>query len=125
MLEVEVTDEDDLSGIGDTFVNLIYSLALSNTLKRPVGKRASNLVLKEALLRSTVRSKAGTRLKRQEMGDFVESELFRAWLKGHISIEECVGVLGEAMRKEEEVREASIRAFAELLDEVERRIEGG
>lgn len=121
MLDFEVTEKHDLSAIGDSFVNLIYSLALSNVLGRPVGKRAPNLMLKEALLGSGVRQKAGTRLKKQEMGDFVESELFRAWIEGYVTLEECVRILTDAMRKEEDVKSASIIAFAELLDEVEKR----
>ena len=128
MLEFEVKDFRELSGIGDSLVNLIYSLALSNTLKRPVGKRAPNYVLSKALAASNLRELAGKRVDRSEMGDVVEALIFDAWIKNRITLEACVVILAENLaenlkcpegsntrRDAREIRDASIQAFAALL----------
>lgn len=118
MLRFDVRDMRELSGVGDNFVNLIYSLALSNALKKPMGKKVSNYILAEALIRSGLREKAGGRLDKHGMADFVECAIFHAWLKEKISIEECVEILTQNLKdvkEQRKIRDASIKAFTELL----------
>ncbi|MEE8168620.1 MAG: ribonuclease III family protein, partial [Candidatus Hydrothermarchaeales archaeon] len=87
----------ELSSIGDSFTNLIYSIAVSQALKKPVGRKASNHVLSQALLLSGLRDKAGSRLDKGEMADFVEALIFYAWIKHRITLEECVAILRKAL----------------------------
>lgn len=120
MLEFEAGIEE-LSSTGDSFVNFIYSLALSNTFQRPMGRKASNDVLSEALLRAGLRERLGSRVTRHEMADYLEGLLFFAWTKDQISLLECVTVLTEGLRKKREagIREASISAFEGLLSQLD------
>ncbi|MFQ5815363.1 MAG: ribonuclease III family protein [Candidatus Hydrothermarchaeaceae archaeon] len=118
-------DLAELSSIGDSFVNLIYSLAVSKTIGKPIGKRASNHVLSQSLLKSGLREKAGRRLDKGALADYVEAMIFQAWIKGEIELEECVSILSSHLTGEAEdpykLRKSSIIAFAALLSEIARR----
>ncbi|MEE9594793.1 MAG: ribonuclease III family protein [Candidatus Hydrothermarchaeales archaeon] len=121
-------DLSELASIGDSFVNLIYSLAVSKTIGKPVGKRASNHVLSQSLLKSGLREKAGRRLDKGAMADYVEAMIVQAWINGEIEMHECVSILSSHLVDPEtgpyKLRESSIVAFTELLSEiVTRRVE--
>ncbi len=122
MLDFEVKSASELSGLGDGFVNLVYSLALSNALKKPTGRKVSNHVLAEALIRSGLREHAGKRLNKHGMADYVECAVFDAWVRKTITLEECVKILTENLRSglqdKKLIREASIEAFAGLLKHI-------
>jgi hypothetical protein len=115
----------ELASIGDSLVNLIYSLAASETLGRPVGKRVSNHILSQSLLKSGLREKAGRRLDKGALADYAEALIFRAWIEGDIGLEECVAILSSHLSGDGEnpnkLRKSSIVAFAELLSEIARR----
>ncbi len=114
-------DIDELSNVGDNFVNLIYSLALSNVMEKPVGKKVSNYILSEALIKSGLRERGGRRLDKHGMADFVESIIFYAWVKGMITIGETERILRENLEPSTDrikIRESSVNAFAELLKHV-------
>ena len=119
MLDFEIGDIRELSGVGDSFVNLIYSIAVSNASEKPLSKRASNFVLSEAVYKSGLRENAGARVTRHDLGDFAECLIFDAWLRENISLEECIKILtGELKNSNEPLREASVNAFAALLMEI-------
>jgi hypothetical protein len=119
MLErLQVDDVRELSSIGDSFVNLIYSLALSYAQGKPVSRRASNYVLGEALTRAGMRGLAGHRIDRHGLADYAEGLLFQGWMEGRITIEECVYTLRDKLLNFESEKEASIEGFAELLKRI-------
>lgn len=116
MLDFEINDINELSGVGDSFVNLIYSLAVSNATGKPLSKRASNFVLSEAVYKSGLRESAGQRIDRHKIADFAECQVFNAWLRGGITIEKCVEVLTRELKNTSEpLKEASVIAFTQLL----------
>ncbi len=119
--EVELSE---FSSIGDSFTNLVYSLAVSQVLGKPVGKRVSNYILSQALIRSGLRDKAGRRLDKGGLADFAEGAIFYAWMQKRIALEECVGVLVKYLEGSKgDLREASITAFAELLKVLDERLD--
>lgn len=105
---------EELSALGDGFVNLIYSLAVSNALKKPVSKRVSNHILAEALAASGLRSKLGSRVTKHELADYAEALIFYAWAGNKITIEECVDILSEKIVPKN-LEKSAVNAFAELL----------
>lgn len=116
-------DPSTLSGIGDSFVNLIYSLALSNAEGKAQSKRAHNHVLAEALLRADLRGLAGSRLDQHGLADFVEGYIFHAWVGESVTIRECVDILEEGLRDPDvkDMKERGIIAFANLLLTIKER----
>jgi hypothetical protein len=114
----KIKDVRELSGIGDGFVNLIYSLAVSNVLRKPVGKKASNLVLSEAINKAGIRSLIGKRVDKHDLADYAEGLIFQAWIQGKVSIEECVDILVKALEKDPKSKKASIDAFSQLLERI-------
>jgi hypothetical protein len=119
MLDFEVEDIKELSGVGDSFVNLIYSIAVSNANGKPLSKRASNFVLSEAVYKSGLRETAGNRVTRHDLGDFAECMIFDAWLRGNISLEACVKILTSELKNSSgDPKEASVEAFTALLLEI-------
>ncbi|GBE54893.1 MAG TPA: hypothetical protein ENH28_00440 [Euryarchaeota archaeon] len=106
----------NLSSIGDSLANFIYSLALSNTLSKPVGKKLSNRVLARALKEAGLRDRAGTRHNYHTLGNFAEHMIFYGWARDKITIEECVKILEARLGDGSE--ETEVNAFAELLREI-------
>lgn len=112
----------ELSALGDSFVNLIYSLAISNALKKPTSKRVSNKILAEALISSGLRSKLGSRVTRHDLADYAEAVIFYAWVRNKITLEECVEILSkrlthDAFKNENctQTQSPETDAFVELL----------
>jgi hypothetical protein len=121
MLDFEIGDVRDLSGVGDSFVNLIYSIAVSNASGKPLCKRASNFVLSEAVYKSGLRENVGNRVTRHDLADFAECQIFNAWLRKNVSLEECVKILtGELKNSNGDLKEASVQAFTRLLLEIQK-----
>jgi hypothetical protein len=122
MFDFEIGDVKELSGVGDSFVNLIYSIAVSNAVGKPVCKRASNYVLSEAVHRSGLREPAGPRVDRHKLADYAECQIFNAWVKGSTTIEDCVEILTRELKNSpDSLKEVSIQAFTELLKEIQKK----
>jgi hypothetical protein len=121
MLDFEIGDIRELSGVGDSFVNLIYSIAVSNASEKPLSKRASNYILSEAVYKSGLRETAGNRVTRHDLGDFAECLIFDAWLRENVSLEECVKILTSELKNANgDLKEASVKAFTRLLLEIQK-----
>lgn len=108
---------EDLSSIGDSLTNFIYSLALSNAQGIPVGKKLSNSTLARALKEAGLREKAGTRASFHRLGNCAEHIIFLGWAEGRITIEESVEILEEGLDREG----SEVKAFASLLREIAAR----
>ncbi|NOZ58934.1 MAG: hypothetical protein GXO66_05095 [Euryarchaeota archaeon] len=107
----------ELSPLGDSIANLLYSLALSRALGRVVGRKVSNSILARAVVEAGLRGRAGRRVSRHELGDFAESLIAHVILGRRLSLEEGVELLTRELRGagEENLEEASVAAFAALL----------
>lgn len=111
----EILLDGKLAGLGDTYVNFIYSLASSLRAKQPVGVKASGKILAEALKRAGLRELLPSRLDRHGQGDSVEALILYSWLSDIISTDECVSILEKHV-------EDPVKAFTELLLEVKKRL---
>ena len=108
----------ELSSLGDGYVNLIYSLALSEATGRPLGKKVPNQVLSKALEKAGLRELAGTRVSTHRLADLAEGFIFKAWLDGRITLEESVRILSRSMSgslERKRLREETVEAFTTLL----------
>lgn len=104
--------------LGDSFVNLAYSMAKTKAVGRPVGERVPDKVLSKAL--DISKAIDVTRMTPGEKGDVVEAILAYAWSNHLISLEEAaetlfmrVAAVNFESRSSE--AESSARAFSDLL----------
>lgn len=107
--------DKDLASLGDSYVNFVYSLAMSQKLKRPVGAKVNNQILAEAVTKSGLRRFLPHRVDRHARGNAAEALLVYAWLGNMLELENCTEVLS----KEDDAAEA----FASLIKDVLRKLD--
>lgn len=110
----EVLLDRELAGLGDTYVNFIYSLAMSQKSQRPVGAKVNNRILAEALKKSGLRKLLPHRIDRHIQGNAAEAIIVFAWLTDVLSFEDCL----KTLRENDNVTEA----FANLLRNIWRKL---
>ncbi|WP_297500903.1 ribonuclease III family protein [Thermococcus sp.] len=115
-----------LSKFGDSLLNFVFSLALSEYLGRPTGERVPNASLSMALEMSGLRKLAPPRSDKHARGDVAEAVFAYAWLEGLITIEEAVGIIRENLSEDVKhftrKKEAIGKALAVLYREIGKRL---
>jgi|Deesub1362A_J573_1020465.scaffolds.fasta_scaffold00015_103 hypothetical protein len=106
----EIFSERNLAGLGDTYINFLYSLAFSLKKKKPCGMKVSNKVLAEAVRQAGVRRRLPSRLSRRDIGSSAEALIVYAAAKNLISSRELVDLLREA--------EDPVSAFSQALTNI-------
>jgi len=110
----EVLADRDLAMLGDAYVNFVCSLALSNSRRRPLGVRVKGSVLAEGLRRAGLRDCLGSGMTRHMLADAAEALIVYAWLNGHVTLDECVTVMGKA--------DDAVEGVSALLTTVKKRL---
>jgi len=110
----EVLLDKGLAGLGDMYVNFVYSLALSRKLERPTGAKINNRILAEAVKKSGLRKMLPRRIDRHAQGDAAEALIVFAWLQEVMSLEDCLEVIEEG--------DDPTDAFTQLLREIGKRL---
>jgi len=110
----ELLIDKDLAALGDSYVNFVYSLAMSQKNRHPMGAKVDNQTLAEAVTKSGLRKFLPHRVDRQTRGNAAEALLVFAWLGDLLEFDDCTRVLS----KEGDTAEA----FAHLLRDVLRKL---
>jgi len=110
----EVLLDGELAGLGDAYVNFVYSLAVSQRSRRPTGAKVNNKVLAEAVKRSGLRRLLPHRVDRQARGNAAEALMVFAWLSDLVGFEECIETLARTADATE--------AFTHLLHVILKRL---
>jgi len=110
----ELLLDKDLAALGDSYVNFVYSLAMSQKHQRPLGAKVDNQTLAEAVTRSGLRRFLPHRVDRHARGNAAEALLVFAWLGDLLDIKDCT----DALSREDEPSEA----FAGLIRDVLRKL---
>lgn len=110
----ELLLDKDLAALGDSYVNFVYSLAMSQKCRRPTGAKVNNQVLARAVQKSGLRKFLPHRVDRHARGNAAEALLVFAWLQDMHDFEYCIKVLN----REEDLAQA----FATLLHDVLERL---
>lgn len=92
----QVLTDRNLAALGDAYVNFAYSLALSNKIGRPCGKKVKGATLSEALRKAGLRAHLPSRMDRHSLSDAAEALLAYAWLNNFVSLDEDVETLVQA-----------------------------
>jgi hypothetical protein len=93
-LEELLTDKD-LASLGDSFVNFVYSLAMSQKHRRPMGAKVENQTLAQAVTKSGLRKFLPHRVDRHAKGNAAEALLVFAWLSDMIDFHDCTDALSK------------------------------
>ncbi len=109
----EVLRDQELASLGDAFVNFIYSLTLSRTAGKPIGRKLDSYVLSSALRKAGMRALLPHRTDRHKQADAAEALIVYGWLSEVISLRETIDIL---MREEDLSEGVSI-----LLKEIIKR----
>jgi hypothetical protein len=110
----EVLTDHKLASLGDAFVNLAYSLALSNRKDEPFGKKVKGSLLAEGLRKAGLRKHVPSSVSSHTLADAAEAFIVYAWLHECISLEESVTILEE----NDDIAEG----FSKLLEKTVKRI---
>ena len=108
----ELLIDKDLAALGDSYVNFVYSLAMSQKYRRPTGDKVNNQVLAQAVTASGLRKFLPHRIDRHARGNAAEALLVFAWLSDLLEMDECTKVLS----KEDDVAEAFAHLLRTVLD---------
>lgn len=103
-----------LASLGDTYVNFIYSLAMSKRRGKAVGKKVKGSFLTEAVKNSGLRESLPSRMTRHRLADAAEALIVYAWLNGYVTLKESVAILEKAS--------TTVEGFTLLLEKIYRKI---
>lgn len=109
----EVLLDKGLAGLGDAYVNFLFSLLISKKSGRPMGAKVNNKILAEAVKKAGLRSLLPRRIDRHTLGNAAESLIVFAWLTNKITLNDSLKILS----KKDDV----VEAFAFLLSEISER----
>jgi hypothetical protein len=110
----ELLLDKDLASLGDSYVNFVYSLAMSQKHGHPTGAKVNNQILAKAVEASGLRAFLPHRVDRHARGNAAEALLVFAWLQDTLEMDECIKVLS---------KEDPVEAFATLLRQILNRLD--
>jgi hypothetical protein len=111
----EVLMDQKLAALGDAYVNLVYSVALSKRKGEPTGAKVDNRLLAEALKKAGLRSFLPSRIDRHKQADAAEAVIVYAWVRGSMTMEEGVSILEQG--------EDIVEAFCSFLLTAKNRLD--
>ncbi|MCW3994326.1 MAG: hypothetical protein NWE85_07175 [Candidatus Bathyarchaeota archaeon] len=103
-----------LASLGDAFINLVYSLALSNKKGQASGVKVKGHVLAEAIKKAGLRKHMPSRITRHMLADAAEALVVYGWLHHYITLEETM----ETLEKTEDL----VEGLSQLLRTISDRI---
>ena len=92
----EILVDHGLASLGDSYVNFVYSLALSNKKSEPEGTKVKGSILAEALRKAGLREHLPSSMSRHALADAAEALIVYAWLSDSLTVSECVRMLGKS-----------------------------
>ena len=92
----QVLIDKQLAALGDAYVNLVYSLALSIRKRRPYGAKVKGTILAEALRKAGLRTLLPSRIDRHVISAAAEAIVVYAWLHKLLTLEDSVQTITEA-----------------------------
>jgi hypothetical protein len=110
----ELLLDKDLASLGDSYVNFVYSLAMSQKHGHPTGAKVNNQILAKAVEASGLRAFLPHRVDRHARGNAAEALLVFAWLQDTLEMDECIKVLS---------KKDPVEAFATLLRQILNRLD--
>ena len=111
----EVLLDKELAGLGDAYVNFLYSIVVSQKSGHPKSAKVNNRILAEAVRKAGLRKLLPRRIDRHVLGDAAEALIVFAWLDNTVTFEDSLKVLSE--------KDDAVEAFTVLLREILERLD--
>jgi hypothetical protein len=89
----DVLMDQKLASLGDSYVNFIYSLALSKMKGEPTGIKVKGRLLADAFKKAELREFLPSRIDRHKKADAAEALIVYAWIMGAMTMEEGLKIL--------------------------------
>lgn len=91
----QIMRDKQLASLGDAYINLVYSLALTQIKGQPHGTKVSDRALAEAFKQAGLRDYLGSRVAKKEFANAAESLLAEAFRREVLTIGDSVRILCE------------------------------
>ena len=111
----EVLMDQKLAKLGDAYVYILYSLALSKMNGKPTGIKVKGRLLADAFKKAGLRKFLPSRIDRHKQADAAEALIVYAWIRGSMTMEEGLKILEQSGDK--------VEAFSLLLLTAKRKID--
>ncbi|MHA1733035.1 MAG: ribonuclease III family protein [Promethearchaeota archaeon] len=122
----QIARDRGLAKIGDAFVNLVYSAALSVTSGALVGEKVSKKILAGALNYANLKQYAPRRADSHAMADSVEAILGYCWIRGLLPLGTAIDLLIDGLETaaagDAAPIECGVQAFGALLEHVKAQL---
>lgn len=89
----ELLMDQKLAKLGDAYVNLLYSIALSKRNGEPAGTKVQGRLLADAFKKAGLRKFLPSRIDRHKQADAAEALIVYPWLRGSMTMEEALEIL--------------------------------
>ena len=89
----QIARDKQLASLGDAYVNLVYSVALTTLRGYPQGTKVSDRILASALREAGLRDILGTRVAKKDLANASEALLAEAYRRGYLNLEESVQII--------------------------------
>lgn len=88
-----IMQDRKLASLGDAYVNLVYSLALTQISGEPRGVKVSDRILSTAFKAAGLRNYLGARQSRKDFANASEALLIETFRKGLLTMNESVKII--------------------------------
>jgi hypothetical protein len=110
----QVLTDRQLASLGDAYVNLIYSLALSRKTGKPCGTKVKGTALAEALRKAGLRTLLPSRMDKHSLSNAAEALTVYAWLHNLLTLDESVKTIVETGNLENGLTQLLLKAKEEI-----------
>ena len=110
----QILTDKKLAALGDAYVNFVYSLAMSNRLKKPFGKKVKGAPLANAVRKAGLRKLLPSRIDKHVLSDAAEALLVYAWLNEVLTLEESA----EALEKNEDLETGLVQLLTKAAERI-------
>jgi hypothetical protein len=112
---LEVLTDKQPAKLGDAYINLVYSLALSEREGRPDGTKVKGTILAEALRKAGLRKLLPSRIDKHVLSDAAEAVIVYAWLQNLFTLKESVEILVKPGNLEDGLALLLLKAKDEIM----------
>jgi len=110
-----IMQDRKLASLGDAYVNLVYSMALTQISGEPRGVKVSDRILSRAFKAAGLRGYLGVRQNRKDFANASEALLIESFRKGLLTITESISIITQQDNLADGVRDLLKTAVERMI----------